>query len=122
MPDEVGAMDTLEALGQDGPDPEQGGALRRPVAGRAGSVFAAGEDDEGRALGCVAHRGVVDERLVARGEMDRVRPLPGIDQAVAQADVGEGAADHDLVVAPPCPIRVELEWADTAFLEPLTGR
>src|SRR5439155_19673650 len=40
-PDEVRAMDPLEALGEDRPDPEQHRALRRPVARRTGTVLAA---------------------------------------------------------------------------------
>ena len=43
---EVGAVDALEALRDDGLHAEQAGALGGPVAARAGAVFLAGEDDE----------------------------------------------------------------------------
>ena len=90
-PDEVGAVDPLVALGDDRPDPEQRRALGRPVARRARAVLAAGEDDERHALGRVAHRRVVDERLLAVGQVDRVRALLALDEPVAQADVAERA-------------------------------
>ena len=66
--------------------------------------------------------GVVDERLLAVGQVDRVRALLARRQQVAQADVREGAADHHLVLAAPGAVRVELERADAVRLEPLPGR
>ena len=77
-PDEVRAVDPLVALGDDGPDAEQRRPLGRPVARRARAVLAAGDDDERHALGPVAHRGVVDERLLAVRQVDRVRALPAL--------------------------------------------
>ncbi len=44
--DEVGAVDALEALRDDGLHAEQLRALGGPVARAAGAVFLAGEDDE----------------------------------------------------------------------------
>ena len=44
--DQVRAVDALEGLCDHGADAEQGRALGRPVARRAGAVFLAGEDDE----------------------------------------------------------------------------
>jgi hypothetical protein len=51
--------------------------------------------------GLVVLRGVVDERLRAAGlgEVAGVAAGDIVEQLVAQPDVGEGAADHDLVVA-----------------------
>ena len=72
---EVGAMDALVRLGEDGADAQQARALGGPVARAAAAVLLAGEDDEGHALGRVAHRGVVDEHLVARRLVRRVRAL-----------------------------------------------
>ncbi len=57
---QVVAVDALEAACDDGLDAQQVGALGRPVAARAGAVLLAGEDDRGRALGLVGHRGIVD--------------------------------------------------------------
>ena len=76
----------------------------------------------GDAFGGVAHRHVVDEPLVAVGQVDGVRPLLALDEPVAQPDVAEGAAHHDLVVTAPRTVRVELERPDAVRLEPLAGR
>ena len=58
------------------PDAEQRRTLGRPVARRARAVFAAGDDRQRHAFGGVAHRDVVDEALLAVGQVDRVRALP----------------------------------------------
>src|SRR6476620_6817609 len=42
-PDEIGAVDALERLADDGADAEQGGALGSPIARGARAVFLAGE-------------------------------------------------------------------------------
>ena len=77
---------------------------------------------ERHALGPVAHRGVVDELLLAVGQVDRVRALLALDEPVAQPDVAERAAHHHLVVAAAGAVRVELERRDAVLLEPLPGR
>ena len=46
---------------------------------------------------------------LAVGQVDRVRPLLAVGQPVPQPDVRERAAHHDLVVAAPGAVRVELE-------------
>ena len=73
------------------------------------------------ALVGVAHRRVVDEHLVARRLVGRVRPFL-VGQRVAQPDVAEGAAHHHLVVAAPRAVAVELERRDAVLLQPLAGR
>ena len=55
------------------------------------------------------------------GQMDRVRTFPSIGQGVAQADVGERAAHHDLVLAASGAVRVELQRTDAVGLQPLSG-
>src|SRR5690606_19455318 len=58
--DQVGAVDALVGLGDDGADAEQPGALGRPVAGRAGAVLLAAQHDQRGVLRGVVLRGVVD--------------------------------------------------------------
>ena len=118
---EVGAVDPLVALGDDGADAQERGALGRPVARGAGAVLLAGEEHQRHALVAVAHRRVVDEGLLAVGQVERVRPLLALDEPVAQPDVAEGAAHHHLVVAAPGPVRVEVERRDAVGLQPLAG-
>jgi hypothetical protein len=98
---EVGAVDALKALGDDRAHAQQARPLGRPVAGGAGSVLLARQDDEGRVLLHVAHGGVVDRHLllVAATQIHRHAALSARSELVAQADVGEGAAHHHLVVA-----------------------
>src|SRR4029450_3086504 len=43
-------------------------------------------------------------------------------EPVAQADVGEGAADHHLVVAPPGPVGVEVPRLDPLLHQVAAGR
>src|SRR5918992_421679 len=106
-PDQVRAVDALEALGDDGPYAEQERALRRPVARGAGAVLLAREDDQGDAFLLVLHRSLVDGRLLPIREVNGVAALLR-DELVAQADVGEGAAHHDLVVAAAATVGVEV--------------
>ena len=121
-PDEVRAVDPFVALGQDHPHAEQRRSLGRPVARRPGAVLAAGDDRGPDPFVGVAHRRVEDEPFLAVGQVDRVRAFLPLDQPVAQADVGERAADHHLVMAAPRAVRVELERRDPVLLEPLAGR
>ena len=58
--DEVGAVDPLEAGGNDGADAEQIGPFGGPVARAAGAVFGAGENDGGDFGSAVFHRCVVN--------------------------------------------------------------
>ena len=106
--DEVRPVDPLEALGEHGAHAEQSRALRRPVTRRAGAVLLAGDDDERHAFGLVADGGVEDGRLLAIGQVQRHAALGLRNEVVADAGVGEGPADHDLVVAASRPVGVEL--------------
>src|SRR5438045_9045011 len=114
-------MDPLEALGEDRPDPQEHRALRRPVAGRPGPVLAPGDDEEWRVLRAIAHRGVVDELLLAIREVNRVRTLPVRHELVAKPDVAERATHHHLVVTAPRAVRVELDRSHVALLEPFAA-
>src|SRR5690606_1458500 len=118
-PDEVRAVDALEGLGDDGLDAEQRGALRGPVARRARAVLLAAEHDERDARLRVVLRRVVDRGLLAREEVARESALDARYELVAQPDVGEGATDHDLVVAAARAVGVEVASVDPTLREVL---
>src|SRR6478752_1345127 len=99
--DQVGAVDALVALRDDSLDTQQCGALGGPVTGRTGAVLLAGQDNQRGAGGLVVLRGVVDVGLRAVGlrEVAGEAALDAVEELVLDPDVGEGAADHDFVVA-----------------------
>src|SRR5918999_3919898 len=105
-PDQVGPVDPLVRLGDHETHPEQARPLRGPVTRRAGAVFPAGEHAQRHTLGGVLHRGVVDGLDPA--VLPREPALRARREQVPQADVGEGAAHHDLVVPASCAIGVEV--------------
>ncbi len=114
--DEVGAVDAFEALSYDSFDAEEAGAFGGPVAAGAGAVFLSGEDDERGAGGLVCHAGVINAHLLAGGLVDREAAFHacavgfGGNHEVFDADIGEGAAGHDAVVATAAAVAVELSW------------
>ncbi len=79
------------------------------------------QDDQRDALLDVVARGVVDERhrRVGLREVTREAALGARRDLVAQADVGEGAADHDLVVASAGAVGVEVTPLDAVLGEVL---
>ncbi len=107
-PDQVRAVDSLEALCDDGADAEEVRPFRSPVARRAGAVLLAGEHDQRRSLGQVALRRLVDRRLLARGQVDSPCALALGHELVPEADVGERAAHHHLVVPAAGAVGVEV--------------
>ena len=125
--DEVGAVDAFEALGDDGFDSEETGAFGCPVAAGAGAVFLSGEDDERGASGLVCHAGVVDAHLLAGRLVDRESAFHaravgfGGDHEVFDADIGEGAAGHDAVIATAASVAVEIHRFDAVFDEVFSG-
>src|SRR5690606_18857628 len=100
---------------------QQAGALGRPVARRAGAVFLAGEDDQRTAFRLIAHGRVVDRHRLFRGEVLGDAALDVGGDAVADADVGEGAAHHDFVVAAAGAVAVEVQGVDAVVGQVLTG-
>ena len=117
--DQVGAVDALVGLGDDGLHAQQRGALGGPVARRAGAVLLAGR---GRRAGCPRRCSSRDasKTLVTSpsgGEVARDAALGAGRELVAQADVGEGAADHDLVVAAARAVGVEVALLDAVLGE-----
>ena len=115
-------MDPLEALCDNGLYAEQQGAFRCPVTARAGSVLLARHDDKGRAFLFVLCRSIENARLSAIGQLPGKAALNTGNQLIFQADIGESAAHHDLVVAAPGTIGVEIRRADTAFPQVDPGR
>ena len=63
---------------------------------------------ERRAFGLVFHRGVVDRQLLSARHVQRVAAFDAVEHLVADADVGERAAHHHVVVAAPRAVRVEI--------------
>src|ERR687894_112430 len=87
-PDQVRAVDALEALGDDRPNAEQERALRGPVARGAGPVLLASEHQQGHALLGVLEGGLVDRGLLPFGEVDGVASLL-LHELVPEANVAE---------------------------------
>ena len=56
----------------------------------------------------VAHRGVVDRHLLAGRLVQGPAAFDALQHLVLDADVGEGAAHHDLVVAAAGAVAVEV--------------
>ena len=104
-------MDALEALRDHGLHAEKRGALGRPVPRRARPVLRAADHHEGDAGLAVGHGRVEDRRLRAVGPLG-VAALDPVEHLVADADVGEGAAHHDLVVAAARSVGVEFARRD----------
>ena len=104
--DQVGAVDALVGLGDHEAHAQQARPLGRPVARGARAVLLAGQHAQRHALVGVVHRGVVDRRLLA--VLDGEAALGPGRELVAQADVGERAAHHHLVVAAPRAVGVEV--------------
>ena len=77
--------------------------------------------DRRHALVAVAHRRVVDRRLLAVRQVHRPRALAARDELVPQAHVRERAAHHHLVVAAARAVRVELAPLDAVLDEVLPG-
>ncbi|MCY1501118.1 hypothetical protein D9M68_351810 [compost metagenome] len=119
---QVGAVDAFEAFSDHRLDPQQVGALGRPVAGRPGAVFLAGHYHQWRAFGLVAHGGVVDRQFLAAGHMQGVAAFLTAEHLVTDADIGEGAAHHHFVVATSRAIGVEVRGGHAVFAQVASGR
>src|SRR5262249_12710827 len=95
--------------------------FRGPIAGAAGAVFLAGEDDERDAGALVFDGGIVDRHDRAFGLMLGYAALGAGGHEVLDADVGEGAAGHDAVVAAAGAVAVEVLVFDAVLREILAG-
>ncbi len=120
-------MDALETARDHRFHAEQLRALGRPVAARPGAVFLAAEDDRRRAFGHVAHRRVVDEHFLAGRLKQRDAAFfprtVGLrrNHQVLDADIGERAAHHHVVVTAARPVRIEVGALHAVVLEPDPG-
>ena len=115
-------MDPLEALGQHGTHPEQHRPFGRPVSRRARAVVLACEHDQWDSLVVVTLGRLEDAELLAAWQVPGHASLDAWHQGVAQADVGERAAQHHLVVAPSGAERVEVASRHAVIEEPTPGR
>ena len=88
---------------------------------RAHAVFLAAEHDQRHAFLLVAHGGVVDRHLLAVGLVLGPAAFDARQHLVLDADVGEGAAHHDLVVAAAGAVGVEVPLHDLVLAEVLAG-
>ena len=104
-------MDPFVTLGDGGFDAEQVRAFRGPVARAAGAVFFAGDDDERRFSSlyfmAASKIDITQPRTAAWLGKCVSRRLRCLGRACS-SDVGEGAADHDFVVASACAILIEV--------------
>ena len=114
-------MDSLEALGDHRADAEEHGALGGPVARASGAIFLAGNDHQRAPIMLVEHCRVVDRHGLAGRRVAGEAALDIVEHSVADADVGEGAAHHDFMVAAPRSVAVELAPADLVLKEIASG-
>src|SRR5262245_30359093 len=121
---QIRAMDALEGLRNNGADAKQFGPLGRPVARRAIAVFNPGEDHQRHAFLTVLHGGVIDRHFLFRGIVDRIAPFAAVlaKHVISDADVGEGAAHHDLMIAAAGAVLVEVRHADAVIDEVFARR
>src|SRR5437762_2705186 len=80
-----------------------------------------GDYDQRRSLLLVLHRRIVDRNRLVAGFARCPATLGPGRQLVAQADVGEGAAHHHLVIPAPRPVRIEVYGLDAVLDQPLAG-
>ena len=117
----VRTVDTFKVFSDHGLDAQQRRTLGRPVTGRARAILFAAKDHQ-RCVGVlIGHRRVKDRRLFAIGALG-IAALDAVQHFVLDADVGECAAHHHLVVAATRPVRVEFAHRNLTFHQILTGR
>ena len=86
---------------------------------RTCAIFLTGDDNQRRTIGFVLHRGVVDRHDFAI--VARHAAFDAGDHFVLDADVGEGAAHHDFVVAAAGAVAVEVGFANLMFHKEFSG-
>ena len=120
-------MYALEALADDGADSEQTRSFRGPVARRAIAVFGAGKDHQRHFFSLILHGSVVDRHLLAVGPMlgetaFRDIAVRASQHEVLDADVGESAAHHHLMVAAPRAVLIEIGGTHLMLGQIFSGR
>src|SRR6516225_5806967 len=120
-------MDALEALADHGAHAEQPRALRRPVTRGAVAIFGASKHYERYTLLLVLHRRVVNRHLLAIGPVLCQATLGNVaigslEHEVLDADVGERATHHDLVIAAPRAVLIEVGRPHLVLAQELARR
>ena len=122
-------MDAFVAFRQNGLDPQQKSSLGRPVAGTAGAVFLARDDQQGRPFLLIPHAGLENTHGLAGfnaagfgRQIHRDAPFGAGHKLVSQPDVGKRAPHHDFVIAPSRPKGVEVTGFDALRDQMAAGR
>src|SRR5262249_11073239 len=116
-PDQVRAVNALEALRDDGAHAQQFSPLRRPIARATRAVLLPGDDHQRDAARLVTYRTVEDANLLAPRLIDRHAAFTARTHQVLDPHVGESAARHHAVVAAPRAVAVEVRRLDSALLQ-----
>src|SRR5690606_36467872 len=119
--DEVGAMDALETASDDRPHAQQSSTFGSPVARTARAIVLSRDHDRRHALLAVALGGIVDAQGFAAGLISSDPALHARRHLVADANVGEGSANHDLMVAAPRSVAVEILDGDALLAQVAAG-
>src|SRR5665647_1350428 len=120
--DQVGAVYALKRLGNDRTDAEQHGSLGGPVARRAGAVFFAAENHQRHFVGLILHGRVVHRHLLLRRIVDGDAAFDARHHLILDANIGEGAAHHDLMIAAARAILVEVLRTNLVIAQVFAGR
>src|SRR6185437_2106685 len=97
-------------------------AFGRPVARGAGAVLLAGDQDLRRVLLLVAHRRIVDRHGLVGAIVVGEATLDARHHLVLEANVGEGATHHHLVIAASRAVLVEVLGRDVVLFQILPSR
>jgi hypothetical protein len=117
---EVASVDTLIGLSDHSVNSLEVGALGSPIAGRARAVLVTGQDNELFASILVLLSGVEDSHLFAGGNMDG----SGANlryHLVDEADIGERATSHNLIITSAGTVRVEVLGGNIAICQETGG-
>ncbi|MDX6694663.1 MAG: hypothetical protein QOF02_2266 [Blastocatellia bacterium] len=114
--DQIAAMNALEALRDDGLHAEQARAFGRPVTRTARAVFVARKDDERNVRRLIMNRSVVDAHLLVDGLQASHAAFDAGNHQIPDADVGERAAHHHMMIAAPRAVGFEIFNRQAALL------
>lgn len=109
-------MDTLVGLGDHSVDTLKVRSLGSPITGGSRAVLVSSKDDELLSSILVLLGGIEDGHLLAGGHVDGGRADLRY-HLVDQADVGEGATGHNLIVTSAGTVGVEVLSLDSTLSE-----
>src|SRR5712671_1608922 len=112
-------MNSLEAAREHCADSQERNPLGRPVARGTHAIALARNDDDRLALALISLRRAPDRQAFARARQDGESRRNVRLQQIADALVGEHAAQHDLPVAAPCCKDVEVPAIRTVLDQPI---